>query len=44
MVTDQSPVANDYAGLDRNRDTQKEVEIALRHYPETLSERGGQYN
>ena len=43
MVTDQRSVANGYAGLDSNRDTQKEVETALRHYPETLSERGRQY-
>ena len=44
MVTDQRTVADGYAGLDSNRDTPKEVETALRHYPETLSERGGQYN
>ena len=44
MVTDQRPVADGYAGLDSNRDTRKEVETALRHYPETLSEQGGRYN
>ena len=44
MVTDQRTVANGYAGLDSNRDTPKEVETALRHYPETLSERGGYYD
>ena len=44
MVTDQRTVADGYDGLDSNRDTQQEVETALRHYPETLSERGGRYN
>ena len=44
MVTDQRAVADGYAGLDSNRDTKKEVETALRHYPETLSEPGGVEN
>lgn len=41
MVTDQRTLADGYTGLDSDRDTQKEVETALRHYPKTLSERGG---
>ena len=44
MVTDQRCLDDGYAGLDNNRDTKKEVATALRHYPETLSERGGQYD
>ena len=43
MVTDKRKVVDGYAGLDSDRDTKEEVETALRHYPETLSERGGRF-
>ena len=38
MITDQTYGAN-YAGLDANRDTEAEVETALRSYPENLERR-----
>jgi hypothetical protein len=35
---------DDYKGLDCDRDTEKEVETAIRFFPEVLSRRGGSYN
>ena len=35
---------DDYQGLDSNRDTEAEVETAIRFFPEVLSRRGGEYD
>ena len=40
MITDRNDHNSiDYRGLDINRDTVAQIEIALRHYPELLSRR-----
>jgi hypothetical protein len=36
--------SDDYCGLDRERDTQDEVETVIRFSPEVLTRRGGQHN
>jgi hypothetical protein len=36
--------SDDYCGLDRERDTQEEVETVIRFSPEVLTRQGGQHN
>ena len=43
MITDTRSVEEGYEGLDSDRDTEKEVEKAIRFYPESLTRRGGQF-
>ena len=43
MLCDQNS-GEDYRGLDSDRDTEAEVETALRHFPEVVSRGGGRYN
>ena len=44
MITDTHTVEEGYEGLDSDRDTEEEVEKAIRFYPESLTHRGGKYN
>ena len=44
MITDNHTEEEGYQGLDADRDTEQEVEKALRCFPESLTRRGGQFN
>ena len=44
MLCDNSVEADDYGGLDSNRDTEDEVETAIRFFPDVLTRKGGHNN
>ena len=41
MLCEENPNADDYRGLDSDRDTEDEVEAAIRLFPQVLSKRSG---